>query len=108
MMQVSEEVIEEITSTTDTPAIVQADQKSKHKFWEEELLFINALFGTHRFSKQAAENKTKHTKTFNFFIEVVTKHDLHALNGFQIGVYIVSLPKGSIMGPHWNPTTTEG
>ncbi|KAK9749864.1 hypothetical protein RND81_02G156100 [Saponaria officinalis] len=117
--QVPKEVIEEITSTTDTPAIVHADQKSKHKFWEEELLFINALFGTQRFSNQAADNKKKHTKTFNFFKEkpdfkscsgwskVVTKHDLHALHGSEIGVYMVNLTKGSIMGPHWNPAATE-
>ncbi|XP_074309088.1 uncharacterized protein LOC141643715 isoform X2 [Silene latifolia] len=117
--QVPEEVIDELTSTTETPAIVEGDQNSKKKFWEEELIFINALFGIPRLRNQIADNKNKHTKTFNIYKEdpdfknchgwskVVTKHDLHALRGSQIGVFMVNLSKGSIMGPHWNPAAAE-
>ncbi|KAH9617463.1 hypothetical protein KSS87_006604 [Heliosperma pusillum] len=117
--QVPEEVIDELTSTTETPAIVHYDQKRKNKFWEEEFIFINALFGIRRLRNQRADNKKKHTETFNIYKEdpdfenchgwskVVTKHDLHALHGSQIGVFMVNLSKGSIMGPHWNPSATE-
>lgn len=104
LVQVPEEVIDEIKSKTDTPAIVQVAQKTKTRFWEDQVLFINALFGTHRFSKQRADNKKKDkSKTFNFFKEepdfksssgwskVVTKHDLRALDGSQIGAFMVNL-----------------
>ncbi|KMT09070.1 hypothetical protein BVRB_6g137690 [Beta vulgaris subsp. vulgaris] len=116
--QVSEEVIEELTSATDTPAIVHAEPKRKN-FWQQELLYVNAFLGIKRYSKQVSENKKKHTKTFNFFKEdpdfkscngwstLVTKHNLDALHGSHIGVFMVNLTKGSMMGPHWNPMATE-
>ncbi|KAL2905587.1 hypothetical protein RDABS01_004297, partial [Bienertia sinuspersici] len=117
-IQVSEEVIEELTSAIDTPAIVHAEPRKKN-FWQQELLLINAFLGIKRYSKQITENKKKHTKSFNFFKEdpdfkncngwstVVTKENLHALKGSNIGVFMVNLTKGSMMGPHWNPMASE-
>ncbi|CAO2830260.1 unnamed protein product [Amaranthus hypochondriacus] len=114
--QVPEEVIEELTSATDTPAIVHAERKKKN-FWQKELLFVDALFGIQSYGLKEAENKKK--KTFNFFKEdpdfknyngwstVVTKHDLHALHGSHISVFMANLTKSSMMGPHWNPLATE-
>ncbi|XP_021717850.1 vicilin-like seed storage protein At2g18540 [Chenopodium quinoa] len=116
--QVPEEVVEELTSATDTPAIVHAETKKKN-FWHQELLFINVFLGVRSYSNQISENKKKHSKTFNFFKEdpdfkscsgwstAVTDHNLHALQGSHIGVYMVNLTKGSTMGPHWNPMATE-
>ncbi|KNA20974.1 hypothetical protein SOVF_047270 [Spinacia oleracea] len=117
--QVPEEVVEELTSATDTPAIVHAETKRKNFWQQQEKLLINVYLGIQRYGNRVDENKKKHTKTFNFFKEdpdfkncngwstVVTKHDLHALHGSQIGVFMVNLTKGSMMGPHWNPTATE-
>uniref|UniRef100_A0A803L813 Cupin type-1 domain-containing protein n=1 Tax=Chenopodium quinoa TaxID=63459 RepID=A0A803L813_CHEQI len=62
--QVPEEVVEELTSATDTPAIVYAETKKKN-FWQQELLFINVFLGIQSYSNQISENKKKHTKTFN-------------------------------------------
>lgn len=102
ILQVPEEVIEELTSATDTPAIVHAEPKKKN-FWQRELLFVDALFGIQSYGLKEAENKKK--KTFNFFKEdpdfknyngwstVVTKHDLHALHGSHISVFMANLTK---------------
>lgn len=99
MLQVPEEVVEELTSATDTPAIVHAETKRK-KFWQQELLFINSFLGIQSYSSQVGANKKKHTKAFNFFKEdpdfkncngwstVVTAHNLHALHGSHIGVHL--------------------
>ncbi|KAK9678245.1 hypothetical protein RND81_11G198500 [Saponaria officinalis] len=120
--QVPQEVIEELTNSTATQAIVHADQQSEKESWEEEMMHVNAMFGIQRFDKQEAnkkKKKKKYTTTFNIYKEapdfqncngwskVVTKHDLRALQGSQIGVYVVNLTKGSMMGPHWNPSGAE-
>lgn len=121
--QVPEEVIDELTSGIDTPAIVHAEtqEKKKKKFWEKHDLFIEAMLGIKRYKRETADNKEKHSKskTFNFFkadpdfqncngwSTVVTKHNLDALHGSRIGVFMVNLTKGAMMGPHWNPKGTE-
>ncbi|XP_074278837.1 vicilin-like seed storage protein At4g36700 [Silene latifolia] len=117
--QVPEQVIQELTNTSDTAVIVSADQQSKEEE-DEEFPFVKAMFGIQRLSMRASENKKKkHTKTFNFFKEepdfencngwgkFVSKHDLRALRDSQIGVYMVNLTTGSMVGPHWNPYANE-
>ena len=105
-------MLEELTSATDTPAIVHAETqgKKKKKFWEKDALFIEAMLGIKRYNREAAENKKKSSKskTFNFFkadpdfhncngwSTVVTKHNLDALHGSHIGVFMVNLTKVSL------------
>ncbi|KAJ8451809.1 hypothetical protein Cgig2_007292 [Carnegiea gigantea] len=121
--QVPDEVIDELTSGIDAPAIVHAEmqEKKKKKFWEKHDLFIEAMLGIKRYKRETADNKEKHSKskTFNFFkadpdfqncngwSTAVTKHNLDALHGSRIGVFMVNLTKGAMMGPHWNPKATE-
>ncbi|KAL9245977.1 hypothetical protein vseg_019567 [Gypsophila vaccaria] len=117
--QVPQQVIEDITNSSSTQAIVQSDQQSEKESWEEEMMLVNTMFGIQRLVTQDANSKKKYTKTFNIYKEapdfencygwskVVTKHDLRVLQGSQIGLYMVNLTKGSMMGPHWNPSATE-
>ncbi|GFY94013.1 RmlC-like cupins superfamily protein [Actinidia rufa] len=116
---VPEEVIEEITSGPTTPAIVHAEPKKGRTFWEFETQFMKGLLGSKGYSMFDLENKKRKIKTFNILKAdkdfencngwslTVTKKNLPALRGSNIGLLMVNLTKGSMMGPHWNPMATE-
>ncbi|XP_059292062.1 LOW QUALITY PROTEIN: vicilin-like seed storage protein At2g18540 [Lycium ferocissimum] len=115
------DVIEEVLNGTEVPAIVHGKPKSTQKtLWEMEAQFMKSLLrrGSYSFF-DIQRNKKKSTKLFNVFQEkpdfencngwsiVINKKKLPALKGSHIGIYVVNLTKGSMMGPHWNPTATE-
>ncbi|PSS36456.1 Vicilin-like seed storage protein [Actinidia chinensis var. chinensis] len=116
---VPEEVIEEITSGPTMPAIVHAEPKKGRTFWEFETQFMKGLLGSKGYSMFDLENKKRKIKTFNILKAdkdfencngwslMVTKKNLPALRGSNIGLLMVNLTKGSMMGPHWNPMATE-
>ncbi|XP_060191953.1 vicilin-like seed storage protein At2g18540 [Lycium barbarum] len=117
---VPEDVIE-VLNGTEVPAIVHGVPKSTKKtLWEMEAQFMKSLLrrGSYSFF-DIQRNKKKSTKLFNVFQEkpdfencngwstVINRKKLPALKGSHIGIYVVNLTKGSMMGPHWNPTATE-
>ncbi|KAK6924325.1 Cupin 1 [Dillenia turbinata] len=116
--QVSEGVIEGLTSRVKPPAIVHGVPKTMRSFWEWEEHFMN-LFTKGGQGMYHLENKKKKISTFNIqdadkdvencngWSLTVTRKNLHALKGSEIGVFMVNLTKGAMMGPHWNPTATE-
>ncbi|POO02577.1 Bicupin, oxalate decarboxylase/oxidase [Trema orientale] len=121
-----DEVIESITSATETQAIVHAISTKKEKkkkgeekkkgLWEMEARFLKSFLG----SRSIAYNKKKQTKAFNILeadpdfencngwsLTVTAKKAADLLRGTDIGLFLVNLTKGSMMGPHWNPKATE-
>uniref|UniRef100_A0A5B6YM59 Putative vicilin-like antimicrobial peptides 2-2 n=1 Tax=Davidia involucrata TaxID=16924 RepID=A0A5B6YM59_DAVIN len=113
------EVIEAITNGTKQPAIVHGVPKKERTFWEWEAQLMKRILGSKGYSMFDVNNKKKKTKTFNMFSGkpdfencngwslTVTKKDLNALKGSNIGLFMVNLTKGSMLGPHWNPMATE-
>ncbi|PON67717.1 Bicupin, oxalate decarboxylase/oxidase [Parasponia andersonii] len=121
-----DEVIESITSATQTQAIVHAISTKKEKqkkgeekkkgLWEMEARFLKSFLG----SRSIAYNKKKQARAFNILeadpdfencngwsLTVTAKKAADLLRGTNIGLYMVNLTKGSMMGPHWNPKATE-
>ncbi|XP_059640929.1 vicilin-like seed storage protein At2g18540 [Cornus florida] len=117
--KVPEELIREITQGTKQPAIVHGVPKKARTFWEWEAQLMKGIIGSKGYSMFDINNKKEKTRTFNILSAdpdfkncngwslIVTKKDLNALRGSNIGVFMVNLTKGSMMGPHWNPTATE-
>ncbi|EHA8590660.1 putative Vicilin-like seed storage protein [Cocos nucifera] len=117
---VSEEIIHSI-EWVKPPSIIpftpKKNESRKHN-WKEGI--FEALVGFQ--SPTDIVNKKKKmtkTKTFNIYsaspdVEnyngwsiAVTKKEFRSLRGSQFGVFMVNLTKGSMMGPHWNPTAME-
>ncbi|KAK2977025.1 hypothetical protein RJ640_011083 [Escallonia rubra] len=117
--KVPEEVIEEITSGTQPPAIVHGVPWSKRTLWEIDAQFMKAIQGSRGYSMFDVNNKKEKTKLYNIFKEdpdvkncngwstTVTRRKLNALRGSDFGIFMVNLTTGSMMGPHWNPMATE-
>ncbi|KAK3007824.1 hypothetical protein RJ639_014514, partial [Escallonia herrerae] len=117
--KVPEEVIEEITSGTQPPAIVHGVPWSKRTLWEIDAQFMKAILGSRGYSMFDVNNKKEKTKLYNVFKEhpdvkncngwstTVTRRKLNALRGSDFGIFMVNLTTGSMMGPHWNPMATE-
>ncbi|XP_062001406.1 vicilin-like seed storage protein At2g18540 [Rosa rugosa] len=120
--QVSEDVIESITNSTDQSAIIHAVPTKKETFWDLEARFLKTFIGASY--DGMALNKKKHkkkekSKTYNIFDEdpdfkncngwslTVNERNSPSLTGSNIGLFMVNLTKGSMMGPHWNPRATE-
>ncbi|KAK3033833.1 hypothetical protein RJ639_034251 [Escallonia herrerae] len=117
--EVPEEVIEEITSGTQPPAIVHGVPWSKRTLREIDAQFMKAILGSRGYSMFDVNNKKEKTKLYNIFKEdpdvkncngwstTVTRRKLNALRGSDFGIFMVNLTTGSMMGPHWNPMATE-
>ncbi|KAF5736055.1 hypothetical protein HS088_TW14G00188 [Tripterygium wilfordii] len=114
------DVLAEITSAKRPPAIVHAMPRKKKTFRESEAQFLLRPFlGGQGGMPYMVNGKKKKSKTFNIFDSekdvdncngwslTVNRPDLHTLEGSNIGIFMVNLTKGSMMGPHWNPTATE-
>ncbi|XP_009803271.1 vicilin-like seed storage protein At2g18540 [Nicotiana sylvestris] len=117
---VPEDVIDEVLNGTEVPAIIHGVPKTTKKtLWEMEAEFMKSLLGRGGHSFFDSQSNKKKTELFNIFKEkpdfencngwstVITRKKLPALKGSHIGIYVVNLTKGSMMGPHWNPTATE-
>ncbi|KAK3148096.1 hypothetical protein QOZ80_3BG0290690 [Eleusine coracana subsp. coracana] len=131
---VPREVAEAIKSTKSPPSIIpfnQEEEKDEESNWGVEI--VDALLGVRDLedeflNKKKKKDKHKHnekkekkskSKTFNFYSgkpdvencygwsRTMTNKDLDALEGSNIGMFIVNLTAGSMMGPHWNPKATE-
>ncbi|KAA8531833.1 hypothetical protein F0562_006450 [Nyssa sinensis] len=117
--KVPEELIEEIISGTNQPAIVHGVPDTERTFWKWEAELMKGILGSKGHGMSDVNNKHEKSKTFNIFrvkpdfencngwITTVTKKDLKAIKGSQIGLFMVNLTKGSMMAPHWNPMATE-
>ncbi|KAF8014249.1 hypothetical protein BT93_H0170 [Corymbia citriodora subsp. variegata] len=120
-----EEVIKEIISATRPPPIVHAtasERRTKYweweAHWEWEARFLKTYLSSTGYLAEGSSSNKK-TKAFNLFDTdrdfencngwslTVTGKDVHALKHSNIGVFMVNLTKGSMMGPHWNPSATE-
>ncbi|KAL6867300.1 hypothetical protein ACP4OV_015324 [Aristida adscensionis] len=127
-------VAEAIKSARTPPSIIPynpEDEKEEKSNWTEEL--VDALLGVRDpeefLNKKKKKDKHKHkgkdkdkkskSKAFNFYSgkpdvqncygwsRSMTNEDLDALQGSNIGMFMVNLTTGSMMGPHWNPRATE-
>ncbi|XP_073119912.1 vicilin-like seed storage protein At4g36700 [Henckelia pumila] len=122
--QVSDEVIEELTSGTMPPAIVPGITRSESEktSWEIEDRYITSLLSGRSFDifeSNKKKKKKERAKLFNLLEEekdfencngwstTVTKKKLSALKGSNFGLFMVNLSEGSMMSPHWNPMATE-
>ncbi|XP_010905079.1 vicilin-like seed storage protein At4g36700 [Elaeis guineensis] len=116
---VSEEIIRSI-EWVKPPSIIpftpKKNESRKHN-WKEGI--FEALVGFQGPTDIINKKKKTKTKTFNIYTATpdvencngwsiaVTKKEFRSLKGSQFGVFMVNLTKGSMMGPHWNPTATE-
>ncbi|GKU94573.1 hypothetical protein SLEP1_g8044 [Rubroshorea leprosula] len=119
--KVPEEVIEAMRNTTRPPVIVHVASKKRMTFRELEARFLKTILGGNRgdFFDFDNKKKKKKTKVYNIFeagpdfkncygwSATVDSQDLRFLKGSNVGVFMVNLTKGSMMGPHWNPSATE-
>ncbi|CAE5988550.1 unnamed protein product [Arabidopsis arenosa] len=124
---VPEDILRKIREATKPPLIVNAlprnrTRGSQEDKWQSRLvrLFIRVEDVTdHLAMKPIVDTNKKKSRTFNVFEEdpdfeningrsiVVDEKDLDALKGSRFGVFMVNLTKGSMMGPHWNPSACE-
>ncbi|GLT79989.1 hypothetical protein SLA2020_514520 [Shorea laevis] len=120
--KVPEEVIEAMRNTTRPPVIVHLASKKRMTFRELEARFLKTILGRNGgdfFDFDNKKKKKKKTKVYNIFeaepdfnncygwSATVDSQDLRFLKGSNVGVFMVNLTKGSMMGPHWNPSATE-
>ncbi|KAL6222443.1 hypothetical protein ACLB2K_005835 [Fragaria x ananassa] len=124
--QVSEEVIQSITNSTDHSAIVHAVPPTKKEtFWDLEGRFLKTFIGASydgtalNKKKDKKHKKKDKSKTYNIFYAdpdfrncngwstTVNERNSPLLTRSNIGLFMVNLTKGSMMGPHWNPRATE-
>ncbi|KAG8073862.1 hypothetical protein GUJ93_ZPchr0006g45947 [Zizania palustris] len=132
---VPREVVEAIKSTKSPPAIIpynpeeEDDDDELESNWKEEIAdalwgvrdphFMNKKKDKHRHKGKDKKDKKSTSKAFNFFSgkpdvencygwsKSMTNQDLEALQGSDIGMFMVNLTTGAMMGPHWNPKATE-
>ncbi|MGM7466749.1 cupin domain-containing protein, partial [Escherichia albertii] len=127
--KVSEEVIDELLGGTKPPAITRIDQFCRG-FSESrscDLLAMNKKKDKQDDKQKEKKKKKekekdkdkKETRLFNLFEEkkkiencngwstTVTEKQLPALEGSNIGLFMVNLTAGSMMEPHWNTMDAE-
>lgn len=105
MCKVSDELIEALTNTTKSPAIVH-DVAAQKNLWPWETRFLKALFiGSQDQDMYDLENKKKADKTFNMRDAhpdvqncngralTVTNKEMKVLKGSNIGIFMVNLTK---------------
>ncbi|KAJ8770742.1 hypothetical protein K2173_021389 [Erythroxylum novogranatense] len=112
---VSQKIIEELASAAKPEGIVHAEPHKKSIFWELESRLLKAL----TFGGKSYNGKSKTAKAFNMEDAdpdfencngrslIVDRGNFKLLKGSNLGVFMVNLTKGSMMGPHWNPTAVE-
>ncbi|KAF9620272.1 hypothetical protein IFM89_011007 [Coptis chinensis] len=113
---VPEDVIDSMIRKSKPPPIVHSPSTNKtgHSEWTDRIFEVLTGGGTQTFN-----SKKPKTKTFNImeskpdfencngWSKTVSRKDLLALKGSNIGVFMVNLTRGSMMGPHWNPRASE-
>ncbi|KAH6799259.1 hypothetical protein C2S51_035743 [Perilla frutescens var. frutescens] len=121
--KVSEEVIDEVLGGTKAAAITHADQFCRG-LGESCKLCLSSMKNKKKKKETKEEEKEKEkekrpVRLFNILeadkeIEncngwstTVTQKQLPALQGSNIGLFMVNLAPGSMMGPHWNEMDTE-
>ncbi|XP_073148126.1 vicilin-like seed storage protein At4g36700 [Henckelia pumila] len=118
--KVSDELMDELLSGSNPPAIVHGIPRTKKKTWEMEVEFISGLLRSRGHDIiQVNKKKREKAKSFNLLEEkkdfendngwstTVTGKKLSVLKDTNIGLYMVNLTQGSMMGPHWNPVANE-
>ncbi|KAI7728769.1 hypothetical protein M8C21_028698, partial [Ambrosia artemisiifolia] len=112
---VSEEVIEELRGGENQPLIVDGQPEASASMGYVGFRGIKALVESNKKTKKM----TKKMKAYNVFKEghdvetcfgwsvIVTSKELDVLKDTNFGVFVVNLAKGSMMAPHWSPTTVE-
>ncbi|XAR57878.1 hypothetical protein NMG60_11026163 [Bertholletia excelsa] len=115
--KVPEEVIEEIARAM-PPALVHAPTTQGRTFLDMEVQFAGALLGS-KARSLFDPNKKQKGETFNIrkakpdfknmngWSTTITRKNLPALKGSDMGLFMVNLTEGSMMGPHWNPMASE-
>ncbi|KAL2348488.1 hypothetical protein Fmac_002488 [Flemingia macrophylla] len=110
-LMVSEDVIEEVISTSNTPAIVHAVSEKRNVIQELEVSFLKNFLGDGFNSKKLKTynifDNDPDFKNHNGWSIAVTKKQLKSLKHTNIGFLMVHLSLGSILAPHWNPKATE-
>ncbi|GAA0174813.1 hypothetical protein LIER_28126 [Lithospermum erythrorhizon] len=128
--QVPEDVIEDILSGAKQPPIIHGQHEMEHRvtMWDKEMKYVKQLVGNKglilsevnkKKDKKDKDKKDEDEKMYNIMEEdkdfencngwslTVTRDNLDALKGSDIGIFMVNLTKGSMMGPHWNRMATE-
>ncbi|KAH6807912.1 hypothetical protein C2S51_029020 [Perilla frutescens var. frutescens] len=123
--KVSEEVIDEVLGGTKAAAITHADQfcrgigescklglsSMKNKKKKKETKEKEKEKGKDKEKRQVRLfnilEADKEIENCNGWSTTVTQKQLPALEGSNIGLYMVNLAPGSMMGPHWNEMDTE-
>ncbi|MED6155693.1 hypothetical protein PIB30_007201 [Stylosanthes scabra] len=123
--KVPEDLVEAITNKSSIPGIVHGIKNVTSKDAPEddrststpELNLEDSLLGN-ILGIHSSSNKQK-TNTYNIFKDdpdfrnrhgwtlTVTKKQLKALKHTNLGFFMVNLTAGSMLGPHWNPMSTE-
>ncbi|XP_074563667.1 vicilin-like seed storage protein At2g18540 [Curcuma longa] len=112
---VSEETIQAIKRVEKPPLIIPF--LHNNEMMETHTWIRRITSNTH--DELANKNKKNKNKKFNFFkakpdVEncngwstILTHKDLKALKSSHIEAFMVNLSKGSMTGPHWNPSASE-
>ncbi|CAJ1930033.1 unnamed protein product [Sphenostylis stenocarpa] len=110
-LKVPDDLIDEIINKRNTPAIVHAVSKQRNVVQEPEASFLKNFLGVGSNSNKLEKyNIFDHDPDFRNrygWSVAVTKRQLKSLKRTNIGFLMVTLARGSTMGPHWNPKATE-
>ncbi|KAI3502904.1 hypothetical protein L1887_31292 [Cichorium endivia] len=120
-LSVDEEVIDELRSGGKQAMIVHGVAKAKTKeLWEVHYKIMKTFLGRMKNGMIDINKKSKNKdKAYNILTAdhdvencngwslVVTSEQLDVLKDSDFSIFMVNLTKGSMMGPHWNPTTAE-